>query len=686
MGSVPDGQSLVFSLVGAWGAGKTSVLHMAEERLREQGVEVVWFNPWLFSGTEQIASQFMRELGLQLGSKDRNLGRIGELVESYGKVLEVGGAVFSGALKAFGPIGAMIAGAAEAGVTSSVGGALKTAERESIRDTRARVEKALREAGRRIVVFVDDIDRLDGDEIRLVFKMVRLVADFPNVSYVLVFDRTRVERALGSEDMTGRAYLAKIVQASFDLPPLDPDILGSLLPKELDRCISGRPHRPFHEKDWQDIFVRVIRPLVKHPRDVRRYLNAVLPAVDMLGEEVALEDVLALEAVRVFLPDVYDALTGYADVLAMGQFGRASAGHQRQEAAKRVKAFFKLGGDSHEDVLTSLCKFLFPMSRFAIDNHVYDGSSLRRWRRERRVACAEVLDIYLERAVRNGAAKASLLRALVECFGDERAVDDTLAKLSPEELEATLGRMEDHAADLAKCAFENGLVAVLRHADRLRRGRTHPFDPGADMVVSRLILWTLRAADGENRRVEALRSILSRTSSFSWRAVIVGLAQRHKDQEPLINETVAKTMLDELRAEVLDSTPGRLMTEREPALAVQMAYDESTETFDPRLHVFLEHSGFFRAMLASRLSEDMRWGMDSVAVTKKPALPWSALKKLAGGEDELRKLLRAAVEAGPAPTGDERMAKALQMATDVLAGRMQMIGPEERVLEDADDD
>ena len=689
VGSVPDGQSLVFSLVGAWGAGKTSVLHMAEEHLREKGVEVIWFNPWLFSGTEQIASQFMRELGVHLGSKASNFGKIGEHIETYGRLLELGGSVFSLSSLAAGlPPWSAIPGLAGAGLSRAIGNAFKSVPRESVQDTRARVEKALRDAGRRIVVFVDDIDRLDGDEIRLVFKVVRLVADFPNVSYVLAFDRSRVERALGTRDLKGRAYLAKIVQASFDLPPLDPEILGSLLPRELARCIAERTHGPFHEKDWQDIFVRVVRPLVKYPRDVRRYMNAVVPAVDMLGEEVALEDVLALEAVRVFLPDVYDGLVEYADVLAMGQYGFRPDRHddQNDAATARVKAFLRLGGKAHEGVVSDLCKFVFPMSRFAIDNLSFEGSSLRRWRRERRVACAEVLSVYLERAVREGATRAPLLRRLVESFDDEHAVDGILKDLSPDELEGTLGRLEDHADELAKCAFENGCVAVLRHADKLRQGRAHPFDFGAGMVVSRLILWTLRAVKDQSRRLEALKSIIARAPSLSWKAEVVRLAQRHKDNEPLIDEGVAKAILEELRSEVLGSSPDRFITEREPYLVVRMAHVPATDTFDARLRAFLAHPGFVRAMLASLLSEHMSWGMDSVAVTVKPSLPWSSLKKVAGGEDALRALLRAAVAAGPAAEGDERMAKALEMAQDVVSGRKQMVGPEERAFDDADDD
>ena len=104
-----------------------------------------------------------------------------------------------------------------------------------------------------------------------------------------------------------------------------------MLLADLDRSLSGRKHGPLHEQEWQEIFHNVVRPLIKQPRDARRYINAVVAAVDMLGEEVALEDVLGLEAVRVFLPDVYEALGDYADVLAMNEMGFTPDRHSHQQ-------------------------------------------------------------------------------------------------------------------------------------------------------------------------------------------------------------------------------------------------------------------------------------------------------------------------------------------------------------------
>lgn len=59
-----------------------------------------------------------------------------------------------------------------------------------------------------IVVLIDELDRVESEEIRTVAQLVRSVADFPGVSYLLAYDRERVAQALGGENAErGQAYL-----------------------------------------------------------------------------------------------------------------------------------------------------------------------------------------------------------------------------------------------------------------------------------------------------------------------------------------------------------------------------------------------------------------------------------------------------------------------------------------------
>ena len=51
-------EGAVVGVFGPWGSGKTSFLNLAKAPKYEPSAHVVHFNPWLFSGTEQLIHQF----------------------------------------------------------------------------------------------------------------------------------------------------------------------------------------------------------------------------------------------------------------------------------------------------------------------------------------------------------------------------------------------------------------------------------------------------------------------------------------------------------------------------------------------------------------------------------------------------------------------------------------------------
>src|SRR5207249_4786477 len=120
-----------------------------------------------------------------------------------------------------------------------LGEALSTVELD---DLRKRVEAVLGEAGKRVVVLIDDIDRLDRREIQAIFRLVKLSAGFAHTSYVLAFDDEMVAASLGEKyggggTESGRAFLEKIVQVPLHLPPPDQLALRRLTLQGVDEAL-----------------------------------------------------------------------------------------------------------------------------------------------------------------------------------------------------------------------------------------------------------------------------------------------------------------------------------------------------------------------------------------------------------------------------------------------------------------
>jgi predicted KAP-like P-loop ATPase len=70
-------KGFVVSVMGPWGSGKTSLVNLVRHELgKEPSIHVLDFNPWMFSGTEQLVDSFFRELSAQLRLKEGRLDAI----------------------------------------------------------------------------------------------------------------------------------------------------------------------------------------------------------------------------------------------------------------------------------------------------------------------------------------------------------------------------------------------------------------------------------------------------------------------------------------------------------------------------------------------------------------------------------------------------------------------------------
>jgi predicted KAP-like P-loop ATPase len=161
----------VIGVLGAWGSGKTSFINLARNELNHYNITILDFNPWMFSGTEQLMQSFFSELSAQLRFRP-DFSEIGEAIGTYGDLF-----AGMGWLPIVGPW--IKRGHKATEVISKV----LQGHKEGVGTQRKKIENALNESGKKIVVVIDDIDRLSTSEIRDIFKLVRLTANFPNIVY-----------------------------------------------------------------------------------------------------------------------------------------------------------------------------------------------------------------------------------------------------------------------------------------------------------------------------------------------------------------------------------------------------------------------------------------------------------------------------------------------------------------------
>lgn len=660
IGSADASRGFVVGLIGPWGSGKTSLLNLLEESFSvAKSAVVLRFNPWLFSGTEQLVGLFFRELAQQLGEKDEpKLKSVSDKLKRYGGLVRP--------LSFLPFVGSVLSGA---GTLAEALGKAVDPHAPSILEQRSELDKELQTLEQRLVVMIDDIDRLRTQEIRDLMALVKLTADFPNTVYVLAFDRRRVEEALSEDAQSGRAYLEKILQVAHDVPAIREVDLIQLLLNELQALLDQTETGPFVQEDWDNVFTLAMRPLFRNVRDVRRYLNSLPVTLEVIGDEVAVVDALALEAFRVLVPDFFAGLDDARQALTETTSGFGTQLPNEIEAARResVTRLVKAAGD-FDDAARQLIKRLFPAGSRYVGGMSYGPEWTLTWRKDRRVAHEDVLAFFLEKSLPPGRLPASKVEAAFRALGDESELASLFGALNGEEVEHLLDRLEDWQEEYPRESVAIALPIVMNQLPRLREGRRHINDFGADLAVTRVALRLLRRLEDRDEVARLVVETLPKIDSLSARLDLVKMVgQRENAGHDVVDGEQAAEIEALLEQDIKEASATDLSSER-GLVGILAWIEERDASFKPdRVPALMDQDEFVLQLLRQSWTEGFSQNMDDVAVRSHPKLNWEWLKDLVGEALAKRRVLEIAstVDRGQL---DDRGRHALELAEEHARG------------------
>ena len=353
-------ESITVGIEGSWGSGKTSIINLVRNRINKDYQSNAWekydlcqnsssskikplildFNPWIYSSEEKLLSDFFRLVGNAIALRNKYSAIIFWFFTSRDirRILETSKlGVVTSALSAI------------AALVVNVFNILKL----GLDNRKSYAGKILSEFDEKIFVVIDDIDRLDVDETILIFKLTKIVANFPNMVFILAYDKNKTIKKINAKfegnsiykvmhyykgdsnngaahnyesdtifdgaheyEGVGDNFIDKIVQYPFHIPKTHIFNYKKYF-SELIETISEYSNIEVENKNtWESIYSKYLYPLSDTPRNAKQYINNIRIRLNIIDiREINLSDFLLIEVVRMYAIDAYNFL--YDNILEL---------------------------------------------------------------------------------------------------------------------------------------------------------------------------------------------------------------------------------------------------------------------------------------------------------------------------------------------------------------------------------
>jgi hypothetical protein len=214
-------------------------------------------------------------------------------------------------------------------------------------------------------VIIDDIDRLVDDEIRLLFRLVKSNADFPNVIYLMLFHRDHVEKALRG----GRSYMEKIIQVGFEIPKVESKKLKELLEIELRSILKATSMNELFESQysrWDAIYRSGASHFLGTMRDINRFTSNFAFCLSMFSKEggrpeINPVDLAALQVLAIFEPGVYHRVHAAREILTADHQHTSSKEGRSEKCEEALRHIMAPSVEDRRTSLGNILKQLFPI-------------------------------------------------------------------------------------------------------------------------------------------------------------------------------------------------------------------------------------------------------------------------------------------------------------------------------------
>lgn len=520
-----DPSSIVIGLYGRWSDGKTSVLNFIKQSLNtNDDVICIKFNPWRFGTEDQLLMGFFNQIADSLDAK---------LETREDKLKDIGNKILK-----------PVSSAAGVGVVGDI--VSSYISMPDINIFKSRTEQLLEKSQKRILVLIDDVDRLDKTEIHALFRLVKLTADFQYTSYILAFDKDIVASSLQDRYSTtqgnsGEAFLEKIIQVPLHLPYIDKQTLRGFCFQGVDTALDLANIQLTDEQaqEFSRHFVAAFDSCITTPRKAKLYGNVVMFSLPILKGEVNPIDLMLIEGVRTFYPKLYEIIRdNESSFVGIFPTGSDSNFDTEKDFIKSLVDNALSDIDSHNKTnVIRLLESIFPKLQAVYGRMYYGNDSLKSWNDNQDICSKNYFSRYFGYSVSpndvSDVAVTQILREINNWDAPYNYQDNPLKDfITPKNAEKVIQKLRSQI-DWSSGVYQPLILSIAQSGDIIPDTRTSlSFNPFVQSVV--LIADMIISTD-KNEQIKIAKLALDNASTLEYKTELFRWLYHSENENPKPN-------------------------------------------------------------------------------------------------------------------------------------------------------
>lgn len=366
-------KSFVISVEGGWGSGKTTILKNVKQRLEddENIIVIDEFNPWEYGSELAIVEEFF--LHIKNNCKmNTNMFEINKAIRGLIQAVvstnddKMLGKLFSEWMD----------------------------DKRAVEDNRKIINEELMLIDKKIIIYLDNLDRLDKEKLVFLIDLVSSVLNFNRIIYVLAFDGERVKKILEDELDIDYEYLEKIIQLEVNIPQISRVQLENIAKKAVAKSV--RKYCPNEENVYLK-FIHLILPHIKNLRQFKRIYNSVIIKSLMQNNNLSRLDSLILEYIKLYNYSLYlDIYINKENYILLDNL----SDKEKDDLNDKAKDYFdKTFANEKNGLYLEILAEIFPnvknyTNQWSIFNKVIDNNMMNRIQQTRAIAGKNYFGLY----------------------------------------------------------------------------------------------------------------------------------------------------------------------------------------------------------------------------------------------------------------------------------------------------